>query len=203
MKFGLEFAQESWINFNRHKRGYHQETSLLQKGLNGWIVQTAKKKKTQRRPRSSLKQARKDAQDRKWLFQPLTAAVQAGQGTPGTHQQPSHHWGSRNKQPNSFLDQKGFICEEQQTGQGSGCSYTETPTLAKSSHSLETHHSSLLLPASFCLRLGRVLPLSVPRRCANCPGSACTAAVPAALPGRGWELAEVLRCPVLPGQTPR
>lgn len=145
VKFALAaYIQESWINFNGHKRGYRQETSLLQKGLNGWTVQAAKKRKeTQRRPCSSLKQARKDAQDRKQLFQPLTAAVQAGQGTPGMRQQPSHHRGSRDKQPNSFLDQKGFICEEQQTRQGSRCSYAETPTPAKSSHSLETHHSSL------------------------------------------------------------
>ena len=165
-KFTLAaYVQEGWINFKRHRREYHQETSLLQQGLNGWIVQAAKEK--QRRPHTSLKQTRKDAQERKQLFRPPTAAARAGRGTPGAQQQPSHCQGSGGKKPNSFPDQKGFICEQQQTRQDSGCSYAETPTPAKSSHSLETHHSSLSLPASFRLCLGRVSLQTLPRRCAN------------------------------------
>lgn len=75
-------------------------------------------------------------QERKQVLRPPTVACT-----------PSHRWGNGGKKPNSFPDQKGFICEEQQTGQGSGCSDTQ---IFHSSKAIPFPRNTVLLSFAAC-----------------------------------------------------
>lgn len=142
-KFALDaHLRESWINFNRYERAHQQETSLPLQGLDGCIVLQNTTRENSFLCRTHQRTVKREGT--------VTSATRSSSGWAGwgaaAALPPVGQWG---KKPNSFPDQKGFTCEEQQTGQDNGCS--ETPTPSQSPHcSLETPLPSCCLLLSTC-----------------------------------------------------